>query len=370
MTDSRAVDLPSPQGTPRPVAFVCPYCGGTTSDAPRCDQCRGPVDPLSRQATQNTMGPWFIRDEAQPFRPGCSFATLVALIHRSKIGSDAILRGPSTNQFWTPARRVPGIAHLFETCHNCQESVSPSATQCPACGVSFLVRDDRQTLGLLAVRAIPGQTLPDAPPAAPEIAPAPGADLASANRPSAATLPMDKADRDRLLYRAEAADARARSLRSLVIFLSVVLLAAAGGAFALLAAGVIRVDSAATALPAPSPKSTSADTPTPTTKEPAPTEPPSEGSTNAPAAPPATSTPAPTPLPSPAAPAEPAPKSDLAAEIDAIKPLLASDKPTSVQEALKRLEALKPVTDAETKLVKALKDQATQRLSLLKLRGS
>ena len=68
--------------------------------------------------------------------------------------------------------------------------------------------------------------------------------------------------------------------------------------------------------------------------------------------------------------AKSAAKSDLAAEIDAIKPLLVSDTLATVQEALKRLEALKPVTDAETKLVKALKDQATQRLSLLKLRGS
>src|SRR5881394_2638955 len=67
---------------PNPTLTVCPYCGHNSFNNARCDQCKGLLDPLSRQASQNAMGPWFIRDEAAPFRPGCSYETLRALIAR------------------------------------------------------------------------------------------------------------------------------------------------------------------------------------------------------------------------------------------------------------------------------------------------
>lgn len=146
------------RGGDAPPMFVCPYCGGATRDVPRCDSCKGFLDPLSRQASQNVMGPWFIRDEVAPYRPGCSFETLVMLIGRGKVTGETILRGPSTNQFWMPARRVPGLAHKLGLCHACGGEAEPEDEMCGECGVEFVFRSDRQTLGLLPVRAVPGQS--------------------------------------------------------------------------------------------------------------------------------------------------------------------------------------------------------------------
>jgi|GEM_PF-2611583 len=140
--------------------FVCPYCGGRTSAMARCDQCRGPLDPLSRQATQNTMGPWFIRDDGHPFRPGCNYATLTQLVARGKVVLDTVMRGPTTRQFWMPARRVPGVAHLLGVCHSCQAPASAGSGEamgCGRCGASFIVDEDRQNLGLGPVHLLPGQ---------------------------------------------------------------------------------------------------------------------------------------------------------------------------------------------------------------------
>ncbi|QOJ00769.1 MAG: hypothetical protein HRU70_09790 [Phycisphaeraceae bacterium] len=150
-----------PQATARPATFVCPYCGGSTPDQPRCPHCRGLMDPLSRQATQNTMGPWFVRDEASPYRPGCSHSILVQLVARGKIGPDTILRGPTTHQFWMPARRTPGVAHLLGMCHACGVRASPASSSCAGCGVSFKPADDRQALGLGPIRLLPGQAPPE-----------------------------------------------------------------------------------------------------------------------------------------------------------------------------------------------------------------
>ncbi|MBY0113698.1 MAG: hypothetical protein K2Y21_12835 [Phycisphaerales bacterium] len=145
--------------TPTPL-FICPYCGGPTPDQPRCAQCSGLLDPLSRQATQNAMGPWFIRDEAQPHRPGCSYETILVLIARGKVTLDSVLRGPTTAQFWYPAKRIPGIASKLGVCHACQARVSGEAS-CPACHTRFEVEGDRQTLGLMPVRMIPTPGSPD-----------------------------------------------------------------------------------------------------------------------------------------------------------------------------------------------------------------
>jgi hypothetical protein len=118
-------------------------------------------EPLSRQASQNQMGAWYVRDSEQPFRPGCNYATLKRLVERSMISASTILRGPTTHQFWAPATRTPGVAHLLGACHNCAASVSPDAYSCESCGAIFSVPQDRQSLGLGSVRLLPGSAPPD-----------------------------------------------------------------------------------------------------------------------------------------------------------------------------------------------------------------
>jgi hypothetical protein len=134
---------------------ICPYCGDTQPAGDRCQGCNGLFEPLSRQATQNEMGPWFLRDPNRPFHPGCSYETLVRLIDRGQVGKYTIVRGPTTRQFWTVARRVPGIAHLLGYCHNCDASVDASDHGCHACGVPFGAYLDRNYLGLADVRPLP-----------------------------------------------------------------------------------------------------------------------------------------------------------------------------------------------------------------------
>jgi len=148
---------------PSPVlrSLVCPYCGTITPDTGRCSACNGRFNPLSRQATQNQMGPWSIRDDRLPFRPGCTYETIARLIDQGKISTETILRGPSTRQFWTLARHAPGIANLLGMCHSCQMEVKPDAFACPSCHAPFTTERDRQHLGLGPSRPLPGQGLPE-----------------------------------------------------------------------------------------------------------------------------------------------------------------------------------------------------------------
>ena len=77
---------PMPTAKPRPgdrdamskenKIILCPYCGNTQKTPDRCEGCGGLFEPLSRKATQIKMGPWFIRDKNNPFRPGCSYEVL------------------------------------------------------------------------------------------------------------------------------------------------------------------------------------------------------------------------------------------------------------------------------------------------------
>ena len=142
-------------------SLVCPYCGTITPDSGRCSGCSGRFDPLSRQATQNQMGAWSIRDDRQPFRPGCTYQTIARLIEQRKISPDTVLRGPSTRQFWTLARHTPGISQLLGVCHSCQTAVKTDAFACPSCHASFTIERDRQHLGLGPSRPLPGQGLPE-----------------------------------------------------------------------------------------------------------------------------------------------------------------------------------------------------------------
>lgn len=136
--------------------ILCPYCGSLSPHAKQCNICTGYFDLLSRQRSQNAMGPWFLRDIAKPFQPGCSYATLVRMAQRGRIKPETVLRGPSTRQFWSFARQTPGVAHLLGECHACHKPVMPTATSCANCKASFVVADDRQTLGLSPIHLLPG----------------------------------------------------------------------------------------------------------------------------------------------------------------------------------------------------------------------
>lgn len=149
-----------PAPAPRPHTTLCPYCGHVSANAKSCERCRGMFEPLSRQASQNAMGPWFIRDENSPFLPGFSLSTLRQMVKRGRIAPDTIIKGPSTRQFWAYARSVPGVAHLLGSCHVCKAAANAEQAACAACGTSFTVADDREHLGLTPVRLLPGHADP------------------------------------------------------------------------------------------------------------------------------------------------------------------------------------------------------------------
>ncbi len=156
---SHSTAPPPSHGLSRQV--LCPYCGEISQDGTRCDHCRGLFEPLSRQASQNTMGPWFVRDPGHAFFPGCSFETLTIFIKRGRITPATVLRGPTTRQFWMFARRVPTVANLLGICHSCQAAVKPEDAECPYCHADFRPDTDRQHLGLADVRLLPGQATPE-----------------------------------------------------------------------------------------------------------------------------------------------------------------------------------------------------------------
>ena len=144
------------------VMVLCTYCGSLSISTSKCSNCGGYFDLLSRQRTQNAMGPWFIRDQVNPFHPGCSYDTLRRLVARGRVRPDTVMRGPTTRQFWSFARNTPGVAHLLGACHACHTPVDAHAQACPSCNASFIVANDRQQLGLAPMQMLPG----DADPAA------------------------------------------------------------------------------------------------------------------------------------------------------------------------------------------------------------
>lgn len=187
--------LPEVEGVAaRKSGMLCPYCGNYSGSKKECDKCKGVFEPLSRQASQNGMGPWFIRDEGNPFRPGCSYATMRMLVSRKRIVAESVLRGPSTRQFWTFAKNTPGIAHLLGECHACHKSAIAEQTHCPNCNASFSVEEDRQYLGLAEVRVIPGQVMPG------QVMPEPGRGAARAAAVAAPAQPLSEQARSRAVF--------------------------------------------------------------------------------------------------------------------------------------------------------------------------
>jgi hypothetical protein len=140
---------------------ICPYCGETQPAGDRCRACRGLFEPLSRQATHNAMGPWAVRDPARPHQPGCSYETLLRMIERGRLTKHSIVRGPTTKQFWTIAKRVPGVAHVLGYCHACDADVEPDAHGCPECGAPLGAYLDRNYLGLPEVKPLPWEAPDD-----------------------------------------------------------------------------------------------------------------------------------------------------------------------------------------------------------------
>jgi len=223
---SRHGGTPAP---PRPT-LLCPYCGAATPQGTRCTACRGLLDPLSRQASQNAMGPWFVRDESAPYMPGCSYQTLVGMVKRARVTKRTVLRGPTTRQFWCTAERTPGISHLFGVCHNCRVDVQPTDSFCDECGAGFTVEPDRQHLGLGAVHLLPGQATPesiaDAGMAAPE-APGESSDDEPRPRPRPRATPAAEPDLAPLVH---ALRRRLRKQRIIVLFVLIAAIAALAGA--------------------------------------------------------------------------------------------------------------------------------------------
>ncbi|MCA9277648.1 MAG: hypothetical protein H6815_02540 [Phycisphaeraceae bacterium] len=142
------------------VMVLCPYCGEISNSPRQCSHCKGLFEPLSRQATQNAMGPWFLHDPIHPFRPGCSFDVIRTMIAKGRITRDTVIRGPTTMQFWSLAGRTPGVAHLLGVCHACNSPTDTNANVCTQCQAPFDVPDDRQYLGLGPVRIVPGHPMP------------------------------------------------------------------------------------------------------------------------------------------------------------------------------------------------------------------
>ena len=121
---------PQPATDQQRLPALCPYCGHGHSLAPgkprplQCEACKGRFEPLSRQATQNAMGPWQIRDPDNPFRPPCSYETIVRLAQRGRITPTTIVRGPTTRQFWSYARDTPRVAAVPGQCHACRQAIA------------------------------------------------------------------------------------------------------------------------------------------------------------------------------------------------------------------------------------------------------
>jgi len=137
-----------------PDLILCPYCGRMQPVASACSECSGRFDLWSLRATQNDMGAWFVRNSSRPHFVGCSYATLLALVRAGEVGRDTVVRGPSTRQFWTVARRVPGLAHLFGRCHGCQGPVTADSPVCAACGAEPFVERDRNLFGLASIEPV------------------------------------------------------------------------------------------------------------------------------------------------------------------------------------------------------------------------
>lgn len=111
--------LPTPGRTPlnRPV---CPFCGHKHDDANEpCPSCGLEDNDQTRGATVARAGPWFLLQNRNPSAPGMRFTVLKELVRTGQISAGSVVRGPTTQQLWTYAARVRGLAHYFGICWSC-----------------------------------------------------------------------------------------------------------------------------------------------------------------------------------------------------------------------------------------------------------
>ncbi|RLS24609.1 MAG: hypothetical protein DWH74_02610 [Planctomycetota bacterium] len=153
----------TPASTESARGILCPYCALVQAPATECSGCGGCFDAWSLKATQDDMGAWYVRDSKRPHFVGFSHEALVAAIRAGEFSMNTLMRGPTTRQFWSTARRTPGIAHYFGRCFACQAPVQESAPQCKSCGAEPTAVADRNFLGLPAVERIapPTDAKPD-----------------------------------------------------------------------------------------------------------------------------------------------------------------------------------------------------------------
>ena len=116
--------------------------------AHNCESCGGHFDVWSLAATHNEMGTWFVRDSRNPHFVGLSYNAMLEMIRRHEIGRDTVVRGPTTGQFWTFARRAPGLAQYFGRCVACQFPMDESAHACTACHALAGRATERNDYGL------------------------------------------------------------------------------------------------------------------------------------------------------------------------------------------------------------------------------
>ncbi len=128
--------------------LACPLCGETQYEQSVCKQCGGKLDPDGLLLAEASFGPWYIRDEDNPFAPGMTYDLVVQKIEDKALHRFSLVRGPTTRQLWIVAKRVPGIAHLLGRCHKCDEHVDPVSIACSVCGVAFGGYRDRDSLGI------------------------------------------------------------------------------------------------------------------------------------------------------------------------------------------------------------------------------
>ncbi|MEE2912763.1 MAG: hypothetical protein VX436_03055 [Planctomycetota bacterium] len=128
--------------------LVCPICGETQRETSVCCSCETSLDPNGLLHAEGAVGPWWVRNEEQPFCPGMTYDHIVAMARKGEFERHSLVRGPTTRQLWTVARHVPGIAHILGRCHKCDAHVSPKTRPCPECKAPFLAYRDRNNLGL------------------------------------------------------------------------------------------------------------------------------------------------------------------------------------------------------------------------------
>ncbi len=129
-------------------AILCPYCGHTQRKMDRCEACGGSFDPISKRGIAVNMGPWFLHDQRVPFRPGFNYTSMKRLINTGKVTATSIVRGPSTQQLWAPAKLAPGLAHLVGSCPRCETPTPTDATKCGNCAQPFEAEPAYNELGL------------------------------------------------------------------------------------------------------------------------------------------------------------------------------------------------------------------------------